>query len=213
MFARKIETATAKKIPHSPIGIVLAGGQSSRMGKDKALLTLHGETFLSLAEQTLLGAGCGRILLSGEPRTAWHGQHVADMYAGLGPVGGMVSCLDVLTKELPRDTPVVFVAVDTPLLSSQSLTPLVRAASQGTGAHYADHPIPLVLRLTQSVLVHTQTVKQQLMHGRSFSIAAFTGPLGLNQLIPDTQQGLALRNINTPEEWRRLNHERADQPR
>jgi molybdenum cofactor guanylyltransferase len=203
-------------MPSPPIGIVLAGGESSRMGQDKALLTFRGKTLLSIAEQTLMQAGCARVLMSGAPRPGWHGQHIPDLFAHLGPVGGMVSCIEALAQEqraeqATKQNPLlVFVAVDTPLLSAQTLRPLL--ASQ-LGARYAHHPIPLVLRLSPSVYAHAQTVKQQLMAGQSCSINAFTEPLALAQLLPDHAQTAQLRNINTPEDWSQLNHEFADQSR
>lgn len=87
------DITTPIPLPHLLIGIVLAGGQSSRMGRDKALLTLRGKTFLSLARQALFGLGCARVVMSGAPRAEWNGQHVPDMMANMGPVGGMVPCI------------------------------------------------------------------------------------------------------------------------
>lgn len=210
-------------LPHPPIGIVLAGGQSSRMGKDKALLTFRGKTFLTLAKQALIDAGCVRIIMSGEPRADWNCQHVPDVLANLGPVGGMVSCIETMAVEKTPDTVLIFVAVDTPLLSAQSLTPLLSqtlALTQASflgkaqvpmGARYEHHPIPLVLRLTTTVSAHAQAIKHQLIAGQSCSIDAFTNPFSLVRLAPDVVQWMQLRNINTPEDWNHLNHEFADQ--
>lgn len=218
MYDQKLVQALDPKIkapmscPNLPIGIVLAGGQSSRMGQDKAMLTFRGKTFISIARQALIDAGCTRILMSGPPRPDWNGQHVPDMFANRGPVGGMVSCIDTLAKEQTFDTLLVFVAVDTPLLSIQSLAPLVSQASLAIGARYINHPIPLVLRLTQSVYEHAQKIKQQLIAGQSCSVAAFTDFFNLDALALDKVKLMELSNINTPENWNQLNHECVDQP-
>lgn len=45
----------------SVAGIVLAAGRSSRMGEPKALLRLHGETFLERAIDILVEGGCDAI--------------------------------------------------------------------------------------------------------------------------------------------------------
>lgn len=209
------------RLPNSPIGIVLAGGQSTRMGVDKALLSFRGKTFLSLAKQALIDTGCTRVLISGEPRANWDCQFIPDILSNLGPVGGMVSCIEILAKERIADTMLVFVAVDTPLLSEQSLTPLLSQplasysgqSSMALGTHYAHHPIPLALRLTSLVSEHAQTIKHQLIAGQSFSIAAFTDHFGLVRLTPDVSQLMQLRNINTLEDWSHLNHEFTDQSR
>jgi molybdenum cofactor guanylyltransferase len=214
------DITTPIPLPHLLIGVVLAGGQSSRMGRDKALLTLRGKTFLSLARQALIDLGCARVVMSGAPRAEWNGQHVPDMMANMGPVGGMVSCIDTLANEQnteTHETLLVFVAVDTPLLTLQSLAPLLAPAlsqpSLATGAHYANHPIPLVLRLTPTVCEHAQTTKRQLMTGQSCSIATFTNSFGLDCLSADKVQSKQLSNINTPDDWSHLNHEFADQSR
>lgn len=44
-----------------PIGVVLAGGASTRMGRDKALLEIEGET-LAVRAARLLGEVCGEVL-------------------------------------------------------------------------------------------------------------------------------------------------------
>jgi molybdopterin-guanine dinucleotide biosynthesis protein A len=228
--------------PNQLIGIVLAGGQSSRMGQDKALLTFRGKTLLSIAEQTLMEAGCGRVLMSGSLRPGWHGQHIPDLFAHLGPVGGMVSCIEALAQEQSTEQNtehhlhplLVFVAVDTPLLLAQTLSPLITPlltppltpphtpllaahvdptvdpSPSVIGARYAHHPIPLVLRLTPSVYAHAQTIRQQLIIGQSCSVNAFTEPFMLTRHWPDDAQSVQLRNINTPEDWSQLNHEFAD---
>ncbi|NUM89577.1 MAG: NTP transferase domain-containing protein, partial [Bdellovibrionales bacterium] len=45
-------------------GVILAGGRSSRMGRDKALLPWKGGTFLSRAENLLRGL-VGDVIVSG----------------------------------------------------------------------------------------------------------------------------------------------------
>ncbi|MBZ5565767.1 MAG: NTP transferase domain-containing protein, partial [Acidobacteriia bacterium] len=44
-------------------GLVLAAGESSRMGKDKALLRYQGRTFLETILQTLRDAGVERVVV------------------------------------------------------------------------------------------------------------------------------------------------------
>jgi molybdenum cofactor guanylyltransferase len=222
-------------LPHSLIGVVLAGGQSSRMGHDKALLSLRGQTFLSIAKQTLIDAGCVQVFLSGTARAQWQGPQIADLLTHQGPVGGMVSCIEALGEEQPTEQDrqsrseqapkrvplhrphrlLVFVAVDTPLLSARTLNALVlhtvNQSDHCLGARFTNHPLPLVLRLTPHVQAHAQLIKQQLIMGHTCSVAASTEPLALQHVLPDAKACLQLRNINTPEDWSQLNHEFADQ--
>lgn len=92
-------------------GAVLAGGQSSRMGRDKALMEVEGMTLLDRAIE-LLRPHCREVLVIGDPGkyTPAHATVIADGVPGLGPLGGLVTALGraryvrllVLACDLPR---------------------------------------------------------------------------------------------------------------
>lgn len=75
-------------------GIILAGGNSSRMGIDKALLEIDGQTLLSRAVE-LCRVFCDEILISSNntKHNASGCLLVADELAECGPMGGVYSCL------------------------------------------------------------------------------------------------------------------------
>jgi molybdopterin-guanine dinucleotide biosynthesis protein A len=81
--------------PHGPTGVVLAGGQSARLGRDKAALRLFGKTSENLLEHTagLLAQVCRRVLISG--RTVSGYDCVMDAVPGQGPMGGIAAVLQV----------------------------------------------------------------------------------------------------------------------
>ena len=68
--------------------VVLAGGASSRMGRDKSDLTIEGKTFLEMQIEKGRKLGINDILLSG-----YHGEKkyeypiVPDRFPGKGPLG------------------------------------------------------------------------------------------------------------------------------
>jgi molybdopterin-guanine dinucleotide biosynthesis protein A len=98
------------------IGVILAGGQGSRMGgADKALLTLGGETLLARAERRL-GAQVAEVVVSanGPPRRLGTGVPVlADPVSGfVGPLGGVLAGLGF--AQARGADGIVTVAVDTP---------------------------------------------------------------------------------------------------
>ncbi len=95
-------------------GLVLAGGQSKRMGHDKALLRVNGETQLSRAVQ-LLESFVDRVFVStraeqqnDSERKKFH--RIIDRYEDLGPIAGILSALEehsdvgwlVLACDLPN---------------------------------------------------------------------------------------------------------------
>ncbi len=70
-------------------GYVLAGGRSSRMGREKALLALGGKPLIEQAV-TKLRRVCGEVaILSSNPALAEYAPLVPDVRPGCGPLGGM----------------------------------------------------------------------------------------------------------------------------
>ena len=101
-------------------GFVVAGGQSRRMGRDKALLPWAGEPLVDGAVARLRTC-CGRvtILCGPEPRYSDHGAPIlVDAAPGAGPLGA------VLTGLLHADGPALFLAVDLPNVPASLLAHL-----------------------------------------------------------------------------------------
>jgi molybdopterin-guanine dinucleotide biosynthesis protein MobB len=74
--------------------VVLAGGMSLRMGKDKALLRLEGRTFLERISSEL--KGFEERLLSIDVKNRYESFNltpVEDVFPGIGPIGGLYSAL------------------------------------------------------------------------------------------------------------------------
>lgn len=76
-------------------GIVLAGGQSRRMGRDKALLKVDGETLLDRAIRTMGETARPVFVVADEPNRyrLSDATVVGDEYPGAGPLGGIVTGL------------------------------------------------------------------------------------------------------------------------
>ncbi|UWX58296.1 bifunctional molybdenum cofactor guanylyltransferase MobA/molybdopterin-guanine dinucleotide biosynthesis adaptor protein MobB [Chlorobaculum sp. MV4-Y] len=92
-FIAEFFSRTAKSLPLN--GLVLAGGRSSRMGRDKAQLRYHGASQLEHMA-TLLGSVCNEVFVS--CRSEQLGSYaeaglpaIADSYLDLGPLGGLLS--------------------------------------------------------------------------------------------------------------------------
>lgn len=76
-------------------GFILAGGKSSRMGTDKALLNIQDEPLLRRMIG-LIVPFCRDVAVSGQnPGYAVFGTPmIPDLYAGCGPIAGIYSCLE-----------------------------------------------------------------------------------------------------------------------
>ena len=104
-------------------GLVLAGGLSTRMQRDKGLLDYHGEAQREYAAG-LLARYCRQVYLSCRPDQAPEPggkfPFLPDTFTGLGPKGGILSAL----RHQP-DTAWLVVACDLPLLDDETLHFLV----------------------------------------------------------------------------------------
>lgn len=73
------------------LGVVLAGGRSTRFGSDKALAVVDGQTLIERAVEQL-AHWCGAVVVAGRP--AAPAPTVQDWPApGMGPLGGLAAAL------------------------------------------------------------------------------------------------------------------------
>jgi molybdopterin-guanine dinucleotide biosynthesis protein A len=97
-------------------GYVLAGGRSSRMGTDKALLELGGKPLIAHAVAKLRGVCAHVHILSGNPALTAYAPLVPDVHPNCGPVGGIEAALAHTTQDWN-----LILAVDLPFLPSAML--------------------------------------------------------------------------------------------
>ena len=199
MMSPHTRTATTKTI-----GVVLAGGRSTRMGTDKAALRIDNESLLQRAQRVLQEAGCERVVLSGHPRTEWHGDCVPDQFPGAGPVGGIISALRWATALTGSGTAVLFVPVDAPRLSPALLARLLHSDSSNEGCVVTGSPLPIMLRPSDAVLKQASIAAMDLQTGLSWSVKRFIEPLKLTPIEADDTIRSLLVNVNTPAQWEDL---------
>ncbi len=95
-------------------GIILAGGKSSRLGKDKGLCAFNGKSLVSYAVE-ILKPLCDNLMISANHFPEKYAEFglpvVTDEVKGIGPMGGIHACLKKSTTQhnliLSCDTPFV----------------------------------------------------------------------------------------------------------
>ncbi|HUV14674.1 MAG TPA: bifunctional molybdenum cofactor guanylyltransferase MobA/molybdopterin-guanine dinucleotide biosynthesis adaptor protein MobB [Acidobacteriota bacterium] len=121
-FVEELIKVETEKVPLC--GLVLAGGYSTRMKKDKALLTYHGSTQVE-ATFDLVSDLCDRTFVScrkGQLETGRVSRlpQIHDRLIDFGPVGGLLSAM----VEYPKSAWLV-VACDLPYLDKDTVAALV----------------------------------------------------------------------------------------
>ena len=110
-------------------GLILAGGQSRRMGEDKGLIAYHGKAQVTWLSR-LLREFCASVRVSigpGQERLSGYAsmQVIIDHVPGRGPAGGLVSAW-----KADPDAAWLLVAVDLPLLDRGTLKALTAGRSR-----------------------------------------------------------------------------------
>jgi molybdopterin-guanine dinucleotide biosynthesis protein A len=108
---------------------VLAGGQSSRMGTDKAFIELEGHTLLSRMLALARTVASDVRILGDKKKFGPYGDLVEDEFPNHGPLGGIHAALRVSATDLN-----LILAVDMPFVEVGFLQYLVHEATRSDGA-------------------------------------------------------------------------------
>lgn len=181
-------------------GFVVAGGRSSRMGKDKAELPYRGGTLLDHALSLVRDVTSDvRILCGPKARYEDHGVPVVvDAVCGAGPIGGLYSAL-VSARADEKDR-VLWLAVDVPLVPSTLLRRLVdeldHAAVAMARTERGVEPLCAAFRVEESLTA----VRRSMLDG-TLKLTAALDSLGIRMVDADAA---ALTNLNSPEDLARI---------
>lgn len=182
------------------LGLVLAGGRSTRMRTDKAALLYGGRSQLERAME-LIAPHVERAYVSvradqsADPLRARFPQ-IADAHQNLGPIAGLLAA-----QARHPEAAWLLLACDLPLLDEATLTQLVRsrAPERLATAYRSSHdglPEPLcAIWEPRSAAPLAAYVAGGRQCPRRFLVGADTRLL-------DEPNPCALENINTPEEYR-----------
>ena len=182
-------------------GLILTGGKSTRMGKDKSLLNYHGKTQTEFCYE-LLKNFCDKVFISNRKDQALVDGHKRlpqihdhDNYSGIGPLAGILSSM----QEYPKASWLVL-ACDLPYVSAKTIEHLIerRNPKRLATAYQSSHdqlPEPLCAIYEPNF---QRTILKFLKHGvhcpRKIMINS-------NVELLEPVDPLALNNINNPQEF------------
>ena len=161
--------------------VVLAGGRSSRMGNDKALLDYNGHPLIDHMIATLEKLGLGDIYVSGD----LEGYNcIPDTSPHEGPAWAIY---DVLQK-LKNYEGVIFVPVDMPLLNIEMLQILI---DKEVSSYFNSFPLPAF-------------IKRPYLQKRTKSVKNLLDILNASPVTLPKEFDICMRNTNTPEQWQEV---------
>jgi molybdopterin-guanine dinucleotide biosynthesis protein A len=180
-------------------GFLLAGGMSTRMGRNKALLVFEGET---LAERALgkLRDICPEVAIAGgAPELSRFGRLIPDAWPGCGPLAGIVTALEQSACEWN-----LFLPVDMPFIPGEALRMMLQMGCGGEGLvvvpQVAERIHPLCGAYSKRVL---PVLHAQLKAGRLKMKQAIEATKSFSYMQWDHKPEWFL-NVNTPQEFSAL---------
>lgn len=178
--------------------VILAGGASSRMGKDKSDLLIYGKTFLELQIDKGRSLGIQDILVSGYRGQNCSAPVVEDRILGKGPLGGLEACLRKAKNER-----CLVLSVDVPMVPAEALKGMVgRAFSSGAPAvvlRHGEKEEPL-MGIYRTELADAMAEEIRLRKG---SVFAFLRRVGYETYTSDAPE-TCFANVNDPAAYNAL---------
>ncbi|MGI9278124.1 MAG: NTP transferase domain-containing protein [Endozoicomonas sp.] len=178
------------------IGLVLAGGQSSRMGQDKAHLVWQNIPLFQHMQNLLHESGVDEVLLSG---AQFGSKALVDKIPGKGPLSGIHAAIE----SLPDGVNLLVVPVDMPLLPPEACKKLVSStAEKGSAVMFETFSLPLILPVNSQLRAAVNNALSSQDH-KDYSLRRLFDRLhGVAIPLPDEME-VRFQNTNTPDEWRR----------
>jgi molybdenum cofactor guanylyltransferase len=178
----------------APVGAVLCGGASRRMGADKATFPVKGMAMARRVANALVEARCSPVVAIGgdSTRLARLGlDYIADEFPGEGPLGGILTALSV-------GSPAAVLACDLPNVRAATVIALVEALGDHDAAvAHSDRAEPLCAVWSDRA---ASALRAQFQSGeRAVHRAIFGLDIAWVTVSPSD-----LRNINTPDDLGRL---------
>ena len=192
MYDRRVGDLTA---------FILAGGKSTRMGRDKAFLEIDGQTLLERAIAKTRGLTQDFMIVGSRAKFAAFGPVVEDIFHERGPLGAIHAALEASTTELN-----LVLAVDMPFVPEAFFRWLIGEAHETaavvTVVRSTGRLQPLCGAYRKSF---AETAQRSLEAGenkidRLFS-AVPTCVIEEEQLASAGFSMEMFRNVNTREEW------------
>ena len=171
---------------------VLAGGKSTRMGRDKAALRLNGRSLAEHQTEKLKALGLTDLMLSGWSETIAGTRFVPDVIPALGPLSGIHACLCASAHDA-----VLFLSVDVPLVPTDALQSLLEKHRGGITLLSVDGVSqPLIGVYDRSLRVEAE----EILRSENTAVRRLFEK-NPPRLVEYTGNPILMRNCNMPEDY------------
>ena len=165
--------------------VILAGGRSSRMGRDKAFVEMGGRPLLARQLEMVRSLGTDEVFISGRPNTDYTAFAVPvllDQFPDAGPLAGIHAALTAANNPL-----LLVLAVDLPAMDAPVLHRLLQVApGKGVIPRLGGQVEPLAdIYPVSALALLTQLLAQKDFAVRDFAAACVRDNLAVYAGLPD----------------------------
>ena len=179
-------------------GALLLGGESTRMGRDKAHLEWNGESWSTRAARLLAELFAETLLVGGHPEEEAPGRLVADPAGPACALRGLVGALEAATS--PR---VLVVATDLPFLCADLLLALCAWPESEIvvpSDEHGDHPLCAIYQREPCLEIARANLGSDRLSLRELLAQVDCDRVSIQQLGLSDLGPALFTNINTPDE-------------
>ncbi len=182
-------------------GIILAGGKSSRMGTDKGFLKLNNNLFIKHVINAVKPLVSETIIVSDNNNYDVFGlKRVEDEIKNAGPLSAVYSGLKTSKTQynfvLSCDIPLITTEILKKLLKEiDKHTDIIQIVSQGKS-------MPLIALYKKQC----ETVFLELLNNNERRMNYAINQCNLKTIILQTEEEIYTKNINTPEDLKKIEH-------
>ena len=180
---------------------LIAGGKSTRMGRDKCLLEIDGQPLWKRQISLLQELHPTEIIISGQQEQTYFqecpARFVPDQWPDSGPLGGIASVLEAATQEL-----VLVLAVDLPQMNAVVLQQLVSHARSGRGVVFSHGKYyePLAAVYPRSLLASARdALTRNALRLQDWVATAISADVLTAHPLPPEWES-QFQNLNSPED-------------
>lgn len=176
-------------------GVVLAGGESSRMGEDKSLLLFRKQQLISFSIEALKPF-CQDLLISSNHTAHQNFDYpcISDEHKKIGPIAGIQSAL----KNSKTDY-VIVLPCDSPMVKQQFVEFLISQITEDLDAlvpKYGEHLEPLFAIYHRRIL----PIVEDQIENKNYRLTSLLERINTKTI--EVQDRSCFVNINTPEDYR-----------
>lgn len=186
------------------LGVVLAGGLSRRMGRDKAMLRAFGQSGPTMLERAMrvVGGLCDQCVVSTtRPYPPYH--CIYDQMTGHGPIDGVISSLEYARANAFSHA--LILACDLPLLRADLLARLVRSiGDKSLGSFFVNARTGIVEMLAGIYATRALPVLRASVKNEIYGLYSAISPNFMDLVPFEEDEAAAFVNCNNAQDLEKI---------